>query len=205
MENREVRARTGMWRAGIFKGRGQGSGLPLQAVSRGIRGQLRPKNTIDVSVRPRTETRFTNKGFTLIELLVVILILSIIISFVVPRIIGNEEVELRGAARKLFYTVKKLSDDAVFRKEKMILNLDIDGRGYGDREAGNWVRLPDNVTIEEVILGKQGIRRGAVTITFFPSGLRDEITIRLSDREGKRRYDVHIPALGERFEISEAP
>ena len=183
MGNRGVRARIGMWRTGIFK---TGTVPDLRTERSGV---------VESGLCPFTA------GFTLIELLVVILILSITISFIVPRIIGKDEVELRGAVRKLLYTAKKLSDDAVFRKERQLLNLNIDGRGYGAKEGGNWVRLPDNVTIEEVLLGKQVIRSGMVTITFFPSGLRDEATIRLSDREGKRKYDIYIPALGERFEI----
>mgnify|MGYP001593607021 CR=1 FL=1 len=192
MENLEAMARIRMWRTGICRAV---SREPLAVNTSEVRGDSYSLQLTADGLR----------GFTLIELLVVILILSITISFIVPRIIGKEEVELRGAVRKLLNTAKKLSDDAVFRKKKMALNLDIDGSGYGAKEGGNWVRLPDNVTIEEVLLGKQVIRRGMATITFFPSGLRDETLIRLSDREGKRKYDVYIPALGERFEIHERP
>lgn len=195
MENLEAMARIRMWRTGIYKTGDQGSGKGTVPDLRMERSEV-----VESGLSPLA-TGHWRPGFTLIELLVVILILSITISFIVPRIIGKEEVELRGAVRKLLNTAKKLSDDAVFRKEKMALNLDIDGSGYGAKEGGNWVRLPDNVIIEEVILGKQVIRRGMVTITFFPSGLRDEALIRLSDREGKRKYDINIPALGERFEI----
>jgi prepilin-type N-terminal cleavage/methylation domain-containing protein len=190
MENLEAMARIRMWRTGIFRAV---SHEPLAVNTSEFRGDSFSLQRTADSLR----------GFTLIELLVVILILSITISFIVPRIIGKEDVELRGAVRKLLNTAKKLSDDAVFRKEKMALNLDIDGRGYGAKEGGNLVSLPDNVTIEGVLLGKQIIRKGMVTITFFPSGLRDEAIIRLTDRTGKRKYDVYIPALGERFEIRE--
>ena len=141
------------------------------------------------------------RGFTLIELLVVLSILSITISFVVPRLMGKEEAELKSASRRLLYTVRRLSDEALFRKEKRVLNIDIKTGEYREGDEGKKLRLPDGIQVESVSLGKEDISRGVASISFFPSGFRDEAEIKLTSR-GKG-YTVAIPALGERFEIQE--
>ena len=112
------------------------------------------------------------RGFTLIELLVVLSILSITISFVVPRLMGKEEAELKSASRKLLYTVRRLSDEALFRKEKRVLNIDIKNGEYREGDDGKKLKLPDGLQVENVSLGKEDISRGVASISFFPSGVR---------------------------------
>ncbi len=177
-----------MWKAGTFKNRGQGSG---------VRGQLNPEKT---GHRPPA-TGHWSFGFTLIELLVVLSILSITISFVVPRLMGKEEAELKSASRKLLYTARRLSDEALFRKEKRVLNIDIKSGEYREGDEGKKLRLDEGIKIENIALGKEKMSKGTVAISFFPSGLRDEAEVKLIGR-GKG-YTVVIPALGERFEIRE--
>lgn len=173
MENLEEKGRTQMWRAGI----------------------CRSARSEELGVR--------RKGFTLIELLVVLSILSITLSFVVPRLMGREEAELKSSARRLLYTVRQLSDEALFKKEKRVLSIDLDKPAYGDGDGRKRSKLPDGVLIEEVMVGREKIGKGTASITFFPSGFRDEAEIQLKGRGKGKGYTVVIPALGERFEIRE--
>lgn len=188
MVNRAAKERMRMWKAGIFKTRGKGQGA---------RSQEKTKNA---DHRPLT-TGHCQLGFTLIELLVVLSILSITISFVVPRLMGKEEAELKSASRRLLYVARRLSDEALFRKEKRVLNIDIKTREYREGDEGKKLKLPNGVQVGSVSLGKEDISRGSASIAFFPSGFRDEAEIKLTGK-GKT-YTVVIPALGERFKIRE--
>lgn len=181
MESLEEKEIMRTWRTGIYKIRGQGSGTM---------GRLIPEGT--------GHRQF---GFTLIELMVVLSILSITLTFVIPRFMGREEAELKSSARKLLYATRKLSDDAVFKKEKQTLHLDLDNNEYGKGDNGKMSKLPPGVSIDRLLIGKEEIRKGTAFITIFPSGFRDEARIHLS--VNGNGYTVVIPALGERFEILE--
>jgi len=176
-----------MWRAGTFKGRGQGSG---------VRDQRSPFPV------PRSPIQW-QLGFTLIELLVVLSILSITLSFVIPRLMGREEAELKSAARKLLYTARRLSDEAVFKKERQVLNVDIDNNEYRKGDDGKRLKLPPGTSVDHLQIGKEVIKKGTASITIFPSGFRDEAMIHLTGKEKGKGYTIVIPALGERFEIRE--
>lgn len=193
-----AKERMRMWKAGTCKDSGQRSGVGANlAFARQIVAITRIAPT---GHRPPT-TGHCQFGFTLIELLVVLSILSITISFVVPRLMGKEEAELKSASRRLLYTARRLSDEALFRKEKRVLNIDIKTGEYREGDEGKKLKLPDGVQVENISLGKEDISRGTASISFFPSGFRDEAEIKLTGR-GKG-YTVVIPALGERFEIRE--
>ena len=142
------------------------------------------------------------EGFTLIELLVVLGIVAISLAYVIPKIAEGETAELKGSARILLHTVRRLSDQALFTKEKRVLTLDLDAREYWEGDGSSRSRLPGHVFIRSVRLGTDDVTTGVVSITCFPSGLRQEASITLSSR-GPRRYTVVVPALGERFEIRE--
>lgn len=174
-----------MWRAGIFKTR---TVPDLRTERSGV---------VESGLSPFTA------GFTLIELLVTLFILSITLSFVIPRIMGREEAELKSAARKLLYTVRRLSDEAVFKKEKQVLNVDIENSEYRKGDGGKRSKLPPGISVDNVLLGKEEIRSGTASITIFPSGLRDEAKIHLTGKGKGKGYTIVIPALGERFEIRE--
>ena len=141
-------------------------------------------------------------GFTLIELLVVLTIVSISLAYAVPKLVGREGGELKDSARRLLYTMRRLSDEAQFRKEKRLLSIDLDKGEYWDSAGRKRSELPRHVVIERVIVGGTEIHRGVVSITCFASGLRDEALITLAST-GRRAYTVVIPALGERFELRE--
>lgn len=177
-----------MWRAGIFKNR-----EPL-AVNRKL---------LSISMGFSRFTSHVSRGFTLIELLVILSILSITLSFVIPRIMGREEAELKSAARKLLYTVRRLSDEAVFKKERQVFKLDIDNSEYRKGDDGKRSKLPPGVSIDHLQIGKEEIKKGTASITIFPSGFRDEAEIHLAGKGQSKGYTVVIPALGERFEIHE--
>ena len=182
-----------MWRAGTFKSRGQGSGVGANLVfARKIEAITR--------IAP---TSHRQTGFTLIELLVVLSILSITLSFVIPRVMGREEAELKSAARKLLYTARRLSDEAVFKKERQVLNIDIDNNEYRKGDDGKRSKLPPGISIDHLQIGKEEIKKGTASITIFPSGFRDEAKIHLTGTSKGKGYTIVIPALGERFEIIE--
>ena len=142
------------------------------------------------------------EGFTLVELLVVLSILAIALAYAVPKIAGGETAELKGSARRLLYTIRRLSDEALFTKEKRVLTLDLDNREYWEGDGRTKSRLPGHVSIRSVRIGTAEVTRGVIAITCFPSGLRDDASIVLTSH-GPRGYTVVIPALGERFEVRE--
>ena len=142
------------------------------------------------------------EGFTLLELLVVLSILAISLAYAIPKIAGGETAELKGSARQLLYTIRRLSDEALFTKETRVLTLDLDNRAYWVGDGGSPSRFPGHVVIRSVTLGTEEITTGIVAITCFPSGLRQEASITLAGR-GPGGYTVVIPALGERFEVRE--
>jgi prepilin-type N-terminal cleavage/methylation domain-containing protein len=143
-----------------------------------------------------------SEGFTLIELLVVLTILAISIAYVAPKLVEGETAELKGSARRFLHAIRRLSDEAVFKKEKRILTIDLDAGEYWEGDGRNKTRLPSGVFVNGVVIGTEEVHRGAVSITCFPSGLRDEASVRLA-RSGGTGYTVVIPALGERFEVRE--
>ncbi len=147
-------------------------------------------------------TSHVSRGFTLIELLVVLSILSITLTFVIPRLMGKEEAELKSSSRRLLYTIRRLSDEALFKKEKKVLSINIDKGEYWEEEKGRKSTLPDGISVAALTVGKKEMVKGTVSVAFFPSGFRDETEIRLKGREGKE-YTVVVPALGERFEVRE--
>ena len=143
-----------------------------------------------------------SEGFTLIELLVVLTILAISVAYVAPKLVAGETAELKGSARRLLHTIRQLSDEAVFKKEKRILTIDLDAGEYWEEDGRNKVRLPRGVFVTGVVIETEEVHRGTVSITCFPSGLRDEASIQLA-KSGGTGYIVVIPALGERFEVRE--
>ena len=139
-------------------------------------------------------------GFTLLELVVVLGILALMLVYVAPKLAGGETGELKGSARRLLYTARRLSDEALYTKDKRVLTLDLERREYWEGDGRNKARLPNDVFFRSVIIGEQPVTQGVVTLTCYPSGLRDGGSITLSGR-GSRAYTIVIPALGERFEI----
>ncbi len=142
------------------------------------------------------------EGFTLVELLVVLTILAIGAAYAAPKLVVGETAELKGSARRLLHTIRRLSDEAVFKKEKRILTIDLNAGEYWEGDGRNKARLPSGVFVSGVVIGTEEVHRGAVSITCFPSGLRDEASIQLA-RGGGTGYTIVIPALGERFEVRE--
>ena len=142
------------------------------------------------------------EGFTLVELLVVLAILAISLSYVIPKIAGGETAELKGSARRLLYTIRRLSDEALFTKEKRVLTLDLDHGEYWEGDGRSKSRFPGHVSIRSVMVGTDVVTTGVISITCFPSGFREGASIKLSS-QGSGGYTVVIPALGERFEVRE--
>jgi prepilin-type N-terminal cleavage/methylation domain-containing protein len=142
-------------------------------------------------------------GFTLVELLVVLAILAITLAYVAPRIPAGEQAELKGSARAMLHTVRRLSDEALYTKRKRVLSIDLDKGEYWEEGGGRTSRLPAHVAVTRVTIGSDDtVTSGVVSLTSFPSGLRDQASITLAGRD-RPGYTVVIPALGERFEVRE--
>src|SRR4030067_779332 len=165
-ENQAGKERMQMWRDGIFKDSGQ---YPQGHKGSGIRGQQRSGVRGQGPVTPATGHWYY--GFTLIELLVTLSILSITLSFVIPRLMGREEAELKSTARKLLYTVRRLSDEAVFKKERQAINVYINNNEYKKRDDGKRLKLPPGTSVDHLQIGKEVIKKGTASITIFPSNL----------------------------------
>ena len=89
----------------------------------------------------------------------------------------GETAAAQGVGQETPGSIRRLSDEAVFKKEKRFLTIDLDAREYWEGHGRNKARLPSGVFVNGVVIGKEEVHRGAVSITCFPSGLRDEASI----------------------------
>jgi prepilin-type N-terminal cleavage/methylation domain-containing protein len=136
-------------------------------------------------------------GFTLLELAVVMLLLSILLGFALPAILGGDLLASRTAtARKIAWAVKKLKHDALTRQTPHSLHLDLNaGRIWATRErdpdekaeakeAEPWT-LPDGMRIESIDFPHgETLQTGEAMIGFYPQGYSDRALIRLRADNG---------------------
>jgi prepilin-type N-terminal cleavage/methylation domain-containing protein len=146
----------------------------------------------------RTKTsRQGAPGFTLLELAVVMLLLSILLGFALPAILGGDMLASRaGTARKIAWAVKQLKHDALTRQTPHRLHFDLDaGRIWATREHGPndtadekqtdpWA-LPEGMRIESIEFPRgETLQTGEVMIGFYPQGHSDRALVRLRADNG---------------------
>lgn len=166
----------------------------------------------------------SEKGFTLIEIAAVIFILGLALSFVLPRLMSLEAVELKSTARRLSGTVRYLMDQAAFSKTLYLLMFDLKGeehkywvryclperdppyhlKCWDDRAIlGKKIALPGGIRFQDIVLMGEKIppdTEGGVCIPFFPDGYVPPSSIHLHDRRDKS-YTLQINPVTGRVKI----
>ncbi len=144
----------------------------------------------------------------------VVLILSISVAIVTPRLMDLGEVRAKGAMRRFQGTVRYLYNESVFRKKAFLLNIDIEKGEY-------WVETPqvDGATVENVKVQDTFVKErssfpatvritdvqsprlgkrsdGVVVVRFFPHGFVEPTTIHIEDHN-KNKFTLFIqPVTG---------
>jgi len=161
-----------------------------------------------------------NHAFTLIELIVVIAMISIMLSFTIPRLdasfFSNNE---RKISSWILINVKALKEKAVREQTLYVLNVDLDNNqmwsssgpvtegtedaeGIEDTEASeetpteNKYQIPSGYRLVDVeFLNEDKITRGIAEIHFYRKGYSDKALIHIEDDDNAQSSYLIEPFL----------
>ncbi|SNB47417.1 prepilin-type N-terminal cleavage/methylation domain-containing protein [Geobacter sp. DSM 9736] len=149
-------------------------------------------------------------GFTLIEMVVVIVIISMAMMLVLPRLPSTAAGELRSSARSLAATFRYLGDQAVATKTHYRMRLGIDDgsitvtRFENRKETAvtdNFLAkrsLAEDISIEDVQIPRLGtIIDGEAVIDFGSRGLAEFVTVHLKGEKGAQMTIMAFPDSGK--------
>jgi prepilin-type N-terminal cleavage/methylation domain-containing protein len=145
------------------------------------------------------------RGFTLIELLLVAALIVVLAGVVFPRMSGpvrSRSIELN--AEDLAHFIRFTRREAVRLQLVLVLHLSLDGQRYwvslppapetgapvvkGARFFDDEVRLGNGIAIDEI--RKQQERVELREFEFSPSGVSPDMSLRLQDGEGRKKFVV---------------
>ena len=155
-----------------------------------------------------------NHAFTLIELIVVIAMISIMLSFTIPRLdasfFSNNE---RKISSWILLNVKALKEKAVREQTRYVLNVDLDNNqmwsssgpvtdGTEGTEASeeipteNKYQIPSGYRLVDVeFLNEDKITRGIAEIHFYRKGYSDKALIHIEDDDNAQSSYLIEPFL----------
>ncbi len=158
-----------------------------------------------------------SEGFTLVELSVVLLIIALMATILIPNIgrLGGED--LRESSRKIGGLIQYLYGLSTIQKRNFYLNFDLDKGEYwvsvgkvNEEEnsvemipyADDFVRkkynLPSSVRVEDIDTVSNGkISEGRVTVTFYPEGFVDPVTIHFKNSSDDEMTLLVLPLTGD--------
>jgi type II secretory pathway pseudopilin PulG len=159
-------------------------------------------------------------GFTLIEIGLVVLIITVMLGLLLPRLRDPSRSELISQTKKLAVTFRYLRQEAILRGRTYRLVFDLDQQSYwvesaaGDpsqtsfnRESGLFgrpVHLAPPIGIADVVLPFTNgpILEGAVPTHFYPDGTVDPTIVHLHN--GKEAYTLQAePLTGRVYVLSD--
>jgi len=113
-----------------------------------------------------------NRGFTLLELLVVLVILSIVIAIITPRIKKSlDTLQLKTSTRHLAATLRVMRSEAIAKKKTSALLVNLDDQTLtGDLPEGGSEAFPEGIKISQVTVGEEEVSSGEAKFKFFPKG-----------------------------------
>lgn len=150
-------------------------------------------------------------GFTLIEIVVVLVIISMAMMLVIPRLPSSEGENLKSSARTLASTLRYLQDRAATARttyylrvkpgtdELKVLEMSADG---SEKEPGDPLLqqrpLKENIQVADVYVPRLGkINDGELRLDVGMGGLRDFVTIHLRSTEGGFWTVMAFPSSGK--------
>jgi prepilin-type N-terminal cleavage/methylation domain-containing protein len=139
-------------------------------------------------------------GFTLLELMVVITLIAIMVGAAMPRLgpalIADPTSKV---SRWLINNIGVLKTEAVRTQKQYALRIDLDSQrlwviyegmtaeAEAAAETEKAYRLPESVQLHSLLLpGRDPVRSGTASISFYPKGYSDRALIRLSNDDGER-------------------
>lgn len=146
----------------------------------------------------------TSAGFTLLELVVVLIILSVVIAVVLPRLPLLQESNLRASARQTAALLRYLDERSVATKQSYRLRINLDEQRIDVLKriiTGEDIPVDDpflqrqtlagGVVISDLITERQGrITNGQVVIPYGPGGLVEPLLLHLSLANGSSSYTL---------------
>ena len=170
---------------------------------------------------PIRDTRYeirdspSQAGFTLLEITLVIVIISVVITIVMPRLRDTGKAEMQSQAHRLQMVFRLLRSEAVLNGAAYRLNYDLDrerywvtpdeagsdladfARSFGS--LGRGTQIQDPVEIMDIDLptlaGKIG--QGQIFTVFYPDGSIDPTIIHIGD--GKMAYTLYVNPMRGRL------
>lgn len=152
-----------------------------------------------------------NKGFTLIEIVVVMVIVSMVLLLVIPRLPSSDEENLRTSARTLASTLRYLQERGATSKTAYYLALSPGTEKVAVFESGadgsakepsdpllQKSPLKEGIIIADVRIPRLGkINDGQLRLDVGSSGLREFVTIHLRSTEGRFWTVMAFPSGGK--------
>lgn len=149
-------------------------------------------------------------GFTLIEMVVVIVILSLAVILVFPRLPSTGATRLKSSARGMAAVIRYLGDRSVTTKTVYRLHFDLNDGSVSVAKLAGDAEVPpadpffsrpilaDGITVEDVEVPSLGkVATGDVTVAFGGDGLEEFLTVHLKGEKGAHMTVTAYPQGGK--------
>jgi general secretion pathway protein H len=150
-------------------------------------------------------------GFTLIEIAVVMVIISMVLVLVIPRLPTSDQENLKISARTLASTLRYMQEKAATSRTGFYLNLapgtdsvkisEVGGDGGAKEPTDPLLQkspVKEGIIVADVRIPRLGkINDGQLRVDVGVAGVRDFVTIHLRSAEGKFQTVMAFPSGGK--------
>ncbi|MFC1855923.1 Tfp pilus assembly protein FimT/FimU [Thermodesulfobacteriota bacterium] len=155
-------------------------------------------------------TKRSSDGFTLIELVIVLMVISISLVYVMPKIESGTGMSLDKSVRNLRSAIIYVRNEAIFRKKKLRIKYNFDENTYSIKEIARkrfeysqedyeenelaTMKLEDGISFLDIKTAYGGkVSYGNTYTHFFSNGMVEKTVIYLKDENEKiRTLDVSV-------------
>ncbi|MDD2580393.1 MAG: prepilin-type N-terminal cleavage/methylation domain-containing protein [Desulfuromonadaceae bacterium] len=150
-------------------------------------------------------------GFTLIEIVIVMVIISMVMMLVIPRLPSSDEENLKISARTLVSTIRYLQERAATSRTGYYMTLapgteslkisEIAADGSGNEPSDPLLQkspIKEGIIITDVVIPRIGkVTDGQLRVDVGMGGIRDFVTIHLRSAGGKFWTVMSFPSGGK--------
>ena len=154
-----------------------------------------------------------SRGFSLIEMIIVIVILSLLVMFVTPRLTKSlQHLEVRSASKKISAILRTCRSESVNRGRIYSMSFDTTSRllsvqsmeeGEEKPAVERSYPFPEEVQIEKIDVGKTLLESSLPAFEFYPNGGSNGGTA-LVRRVESRAYSILVDSLTGTVKVEEA-